>query len=65
MSWEHYVDQPFRAFRQGIAQASSCCRSPYRFIIDPIVQFILDLSEKNAGRSIIVVDPGAGRRQMV
>ena len=31
--------------------------SPYRFIIVPIVQFVLDLSKQNPGRSIIVVIP--------
>ncbi len=31
--------------------------SPYRFIIVPIVQFVLDLSKNNPGRSIIVVIP--------
>jgi amino acid transporter len=31
--------------------------SPYRFVIVPIVQFVLDLSKKNPARSIIVVIP--------
>jgi amino acid transporter len=56
MSWEHYVDQPFRALGKEPPQLQ-VLPSPYRFIIIPIVQFILDLSEKNAGRSIIVVIP--------
>ena len=36
------------------------CRSlpsPYRFVIIPVVQFVLDLSKKNPGRSIVVVIP--------
>ncbi len=56
MSWEHYVDQPFRALGKEPPQLH-VLPSPYRFIIIPIVQFILDLSEKNTERSIIVVIP--------
>jgi amino acid transporter len=56
MSWEHYVDQPFRAAGKQPPKLH-LLPSPYRFIIIPIVQFILDLSEKNADRSIIVVIP--------
>jgi amino acid transporter len=56
MSWEHYVDQPFRALSKEPPKLH-LLPSPYRFIIIPIVQFILDLSEKNTARSIIVVIP--------
>jgi amino acid transporter len=56
MSWEHYVDQPFRALGKEPPKLQ-LLPSPYRFIIIPIVQFILELSEKNADRSIIVVIP--------
>src|SRR5665213_1115692 len=56
MTWEHYVDQPFRALGKEPPKLH-LLPSPYRFIIIPIVQFILDLSERNAGRSIIVVIP--------
>jgi amino acid transporter len=56
MSWEHYVDQPFREAGKQPPKLH-LLPSPYRFIIIPIVQFILDLSEKNADRSIIVVIP--------
>ncbi len=56
MSWEHYVDRPFRAAGKE-APKLQLLPSPYRFVIIPIVQFILDLSEKNATRSIIVVIP--------
>jgi hypothetical protein len=31
--------------------------SPYRFVIVPIVQFVLDLSTKNPTRSIVVIIP--------
>jgi amino acid transporter len=56
MSWEHYVDQPFRALGKEPPKLQ-LLPSPYRFIIVPIVQFILDLSERNPDRSIIVVIP--------
>ena len=31
--------------------------SPYRFVIIPIVQFVLELAKKNPGRNIVVVIP--------
>jgi hypothetical protein len=54
--WEQYVEQPFRAAGKEPPQLH-VLPSPYRFIIIPIVQFILDLSKKNPDRSIIVVIP--------
>ena len=56
MDWEHYVDQPFRAAGKEPPRLH-LLPSPYRFIIIPMVQFILDLSKRNNGRSIIVVIP--------
>jgi len=54
--WEHYVEQPFRAEGKEPPQLQ-VLPSPYRFVIIPIVQFILDLSKKYPDRSIIVVIP--------
>jgi hypothetical protein len=54
--WEHYVEQPFRAAGKESPQLH-VLPSPYRFIIIPIVQFILDLSKKNPNRNIVVVIP--------
>ena len=56
MDWEHYVEKPFRAAGKE-PPTLQVLPSPYRFIIVPIVQFVLDLSEKNPARSIIVVIP--------
>jgi amino acid transporter len=56
MDWEHYVEQPFHAVGKEPPQLH-VLPSPYRFIIIPIVQFILDLSNKYPARSIIVVIP--------
>jgi amino acid transporter len=55
-NWERYVEQPFRAAGKEPPKLH-VLPSPYRFIIIPIVQYILDLSKKNPGRSIIVVIP--------
>jgi amino acid transporter len=54
--WAHYVEQPFRAAGKEPPQLH-VLPSPYRFIIIPVVQFILDLSKKNPDRTIIVVIP--------
>jgi hypothetical protein len=54
--WEQYVDRPFRS--QGKQPPElHILPSPYRFVIIPVVQFVLDLSKKNPGRSIVVVIP--------
>ena len=54
--WERYVEQSFRAAGKEPPKLH-VLPSPYRFIIIPIVQFILDLSKKHPARSIIVVIP--------
>jgi len=54
--WKNYVVKPFRAAGKQPPQLV-VLPSPYRFIVVPIVQFVLDLSKKNPGRSIIVVVP--------
>jgi amino acid transporter len=54
--WERYVDQPFRAAGKE-PPTLHLLPSPYRFVVIPVVQFILDLSKKNPERSIIVVIP--------
>jgi amino acid transporter len=54
--WERYV---VSAFRDAICDAPKLeiLPSPYRFVILPIVQYILALSEKHPDRKIIVVIP--------
>jgi amino acid transporter len=54
--WEQYVEHPFRGAGKEPPKLQVLA-SPYRFIIVPIVQFILDLSKTNPTRSIIVVIP--------
>src|SRR5271169_4478321 len=54
--WERYVERPFREAGAEPPQFL-VLPSPYRFIIIPIVQYILNLSEKNPDRRIVVVIP--------
>jgi amino acid transporter len=54
--WERYVDLPFRAAGAEPPKLT-ILPSPYRFIIVPIVQYILELSEKHPDRRIVVVIP--------
>jgi hypothetical protein len=54
--WERYVVGPFRAC--GDPQPKLVMvPSPYRFVIVPLVQYILDLSTKYPDRRIVVVIP--------
>ncbi|HKW57441.1 MAG TPA: APC family permease [Candidatus Acidoferrum sp.] len=54
--WERYVEAPFRA-AGAAAPKFVTLASPYRFVIIPIVQYVLELSEKNPERRIVVVIP--------
>ncbi len=54
--WEQYVAAPFR--RAGLQPPElQTLDSPYRFIIIPLVHHIIDLSNRNPSRKIIVVIP--------
>jgi len=54
--WVRYVQEPFRA--AGVQPPKlTILSSPYRFVIVPIVQYVLDLSEKHPDRRIAVVVP--------
>ncbi|HSR05976.1 MAG TPA: APC family permease [Bryobacteraceae bacterium] len=55
-AWEHYVIQPFHAAGKEPPRLQ-VLPSPYRFVIIPIVQFILDLSKQHPDRNFIVVIP--------
>jgi amino acid transporter len=54
--WEQYVEKPFQAAGKQPPRLY-VLPSPYRFVIIPFVQFILDLSKKHPDRSIVVVIP--------
>src|ERR1700738_5090061 len=55
-AWERYVEGAFREAGYPAPKLLTL-PSPYRFIIDPIVQYILQLSEKHPQRRIVVVIP--------
>ena len=54
--WARYVVSAFKE-TGGDAPRLEVLPSPYRFIILPIIQYILALSDKNSGRKVIVVIP--------
>jgi amino acid transporter len=54
--WENYVVKPFREAGKEPPQLHFL-PSPYRFVIVPFVQYILELSQKNPERNIVVVIP--------
>jgi amino acid transporter len=54
--WTQYVEEPFLTAGREAPQLR-VLQSPYRFILVPIVQFVLDLSNGHPDRSIIVVIP--------
>ncbi len=54
--WKHYVEQPFRDAGREPPRLH-ILPSPYRFIIIPVVQFVLDLAKKNPDRGVVVVIP--------
>jgi amino acid transporter len=56
VDWEQYVEQPFRAAGKEPPNLH-VLPSPYRFVIIPVVQFILDVSKTHPARSIVVVIP--------
>ena len=53
-AWERYVVTPFRE-AGGPPPQLVTLPSPYRFVIVPLVQYVLDLSAKHPDRRIVVV----------
>jgi amino acid transporter len=54
--WERYVEKPFREAGAEPPQLT-ILPSPYRWVIVPVVQYVLQLSEKYPQRRIVVVIP--------
>jgi amino acid transporter len=54
--WEQYVERPFRSAGKEPPKLH-LLPSPYRFVIVPVIQFVLDLSKRNPKRNIVVVIP--------
>jgi len=54
--WQRYIEAPFR--EKGLPPPTlEVLPSPYRFVVLPIVQFVLELSRKYPDRPIVVVIP--------
>ena len=54
--WERYVEAAFRKANLQPPQLE-ILPSPYRFVIVPVVQYVLQLSRKHPDRRIVVVIP--------
>jgi hypothetical protein len=54
--WPRYIEAPFQAAGQE-PPTLTLLPSPYRFVIVPVVQYVLKLSKENPQRRIVVVIP--------
>jgi len=54
--WRKTVEGPVRTTGLHVPELK-VLKSPYRFVIGPIVDYVLDLEEKNPGRQIAVIVP--------
>ena len=55
-AWPHLVEEPAR--KSGLpAPELVCLCSPFRYVITPVVDYVLDLSSKNPDREIMVIVP--------
>jgi amino acid transporter len=55
-SWTRLVEEPARAAGLPLPELV-CLKSPFRYVMTPIVDYILDLSAKNPDREIAVIVP--------
>jgi len=55
-SWSRLVEEPARAAGLPLPELI-CLRSPFRYVVIPIVDYILDLSARNPDREIAVIVP--------
>jgi hypothetical protein len=55
-NWRKVVEEPVRQAGLRMPQIR-LLKSPYRFVIAPIVDYVLELEEKNPGRQIAVIVP--------
>jgi amino acid transporter len=54
--WAEYVEKPMRKAGLPVPQMT-VLKSPYRFVINPIVDYVFDLEKKNPHRQIAVIIP--------
>ena len=55
-SWSRMVEQPASAAGIPVPELI-CLRSPFRYVVNPIVDYVLDLSARNPDREITVIVP--------
>jgi amino acid transporter len=55
--WQRSIEAPFRAAGKQ-PPSFTILPSPYRFVVVPLVKFVLELSQKHPDRRIVVVIPG-------
>ena len=54
--WERYVATPLREAGEPVPKLK-ILSSPYRFVVSPVVDFVLEQSKKHPNRRIVVVIP--------
>ena len=54
--WPARVEEPARAAMQGIPRLT-VLKSPFRFVVQPIIDHVLEVERKNPGRTIAVLLP--------
>ncbi len=55
-SWARLVEEPVRAAGLPVPELV-CLNSPFRYVIGPIVDYVLDLSARNTDREIAIIVP--------
>jgi amino acid transporter len=55
-SWQHLVEEPARAAGSPVPELV-CIKSPFRYVVTPIVDYVIDLSAKTPDRQIVVLVP--------
>ena len=60
--WPSHVEQPAREAKQAIPQLT-VLKSPFRFVVQPIIDHVLEVERKNPDRTIAVLLPELIERQ--
>src|ERR1700688_1995904 len=60
--WPERVEQPAREAKQAVPRLT-VLKSPYRFVVQPIIDHVLEIERKNPDRTIAVLLPELVERQ--
>jgi amino acid transporter len=60
--WPSHVEEPARAAKQAVARLT-VLKSPYRFVVQPIIDHVLEIERNNPDRTIAVLVPELVERQ--